>query len=266
MSKFSEAISEPIVILTAGAMFLLVLSIWLIFTTSVYMRRVRGERQIAERLHHKPARPTKEKTLRLWHNGRVGTTTVLDYINQGRLTRWLERTRDGLGWGGPLPTFALFLVAIVFLGFMLAYGLTNNPLVGIGWVLLCPIALNFIAARRIAKDAAIFEQQLADALGLATRSLRAGHPLLSAFQVIVEEMEPPVSNVFAEIVQSQQLGTTLEQAILRAATKSDSDDMKLFAASTVIQLRSGGNLADMMERPHPPAAPRARADGADAVQ
>jgi tight adherence protein B len=248
MFDFFSRLSEPVIVLSGAAAFFLVLSGWLIFTTLVYLRRVRSEHRISERLHRAPMLPTKEKTLRLWHNGRVGTTTVLDYISPGRLTRWLERTRTGLGWGGPLPTFALFLASILFLGFVLLYGISQNLLVGAGWVLLCPIVLNFIATRRVTKEAAIFEQQLADALALATRSLRAGHPLMSAFQVIIEEMEPPVSHVFAEIVQSQQLGTSLEESILRIATKSDSDDLKLFAASTVIQLRSGGNLADMMER------------------
>ncbi len=248
MSEIFDNLSNPVVLFSAAGVFALILSLWLIGTIIIYMRRVRKEERFAERLHPKSAFPTKEKTLRLWLNGGVGSTTVLDYITPGPLTRWLERTRNGLNWGGPLPTFALFLFSILFIGFVLLFSISQNVLMGIGWLLLCPVVLNFIAARRITKEAMIFEQQLADALGLATRSLRAGHPLLSAFQVIVEEMDPPVSNVFAEIVQAQQLGTSLEEAIMRTAAKLESDDMKLFAASTVIQLRSGGNLADMMER------------------
>lgn len=248
MSDLVARAMHPTVLLTTGGVFFLVLSVWLIGTISLYLRRVRQEERFSQRLLNKPALPTKEKTLRLWHSGGVGTTTVFDYITPGPLSRWLERTRHGLNWGGPLFTFALFLAAILFLGATIAYLLMQNVLASIGWLLLCPMVLNLIAARRVVKEAALFEQQLADALGLATRSLRAGHPLMSAFQVIVDEMEPPVSNVFAEIVQAQQLGTSLEEAILRTAAKSNSEDMKLFAASTVIQLRSGGNLADMMER------------------
>lgn len=248
MPDFLSGLTQPAVLLTTAGVFFLILSVWLIGTIMVYMRRVRQEERLSERLLNKPLLPTKEKTLRLWHGGRVGSTTVLDYITPGPLTRWLERTRVGLNWGGPLLTFSLFLAAILFVGFVFLFMISQNVLVGLGWLLLCPILLNFVAVRRVAKEEALFEQQLADALGLATRSLRAGHPLMSAFQVIVEEMEPPVSSVFAEIVQSQQLGTSLEEAIVRTAAKSNSEDMKLFAASTVIQLRSGGNLADMMER------------------
>jgi tight adherence protein B len=57
-----------------------------------------------------------------------------------------------------------------------------------------------------------------------------------------------VSTVFAEIIQQQQLGKSLEESIRATAAKSHSDDLKLFAASTIVQLRSGGNLADMMDR------------------
>lgn len=248
MSDLTIGSIGPIVLITGAAAFLLVLSVWLLGTTIIYMRRVRREEQISARLSADHRGAAKVKTLRLWHNGGVGTTTVLEHITPGVLTRWFERTRTGLGWGGPVSTFVVFLFALLSVGFVLIFGLTQNVVFCLVWLVLLPIILNFIAARRSARGAAVFERQLADALGLATRSLRAGHPLMSAFQVIVDELDAPISTVFAEIVQQQQLGKSLEEAIRATAAKSHSDDLKLFAASTIIQLRSGGNLADMMER------------------
>ncbi len=136
----------------------------------------------------------------------------------------------------------------MFVTFVLLFTITQNPLLAVASIVVIPLGLNFYAGFRAQREAAVFERQLADALGLASRSLRAGHPLMAAFQLIVDELEPPVSNVFAEIVQQQQLGKSLEEAIRSTASRSQSDDMKLFASSTIIQLRSGGNLADMMER------------------
>ncbi|MDK1021228.1 MAG: hypothetical protein QGD90_06290 [Candidatus Hydrogenedentes bacterium] len=69
------------------------------------------------------------------------------------------------------------------------------------WVIGVPLVLSMVAKRHLSKESQLFEQQFADALGLSTRSLRAAHPLLSAFQVIVEELEPPLSLAFAEILQ-----------------------------------------------------------------
>jgi len=239
---------SPIVLITGAAAFALVASVWFIGTTFIYMRRIRDEEKISERLNTEVDPSAKARTLRLWHNGKAGTTTVFEQITPGIIGRWLERTRRGLGWGGPASTFALFLIALLLVGFILAYGLSQNLIVSAAWLALVPMILNFIAARRAAKEEAVFERQLADALGVATRSLRAGHPLMAAFQVIVDELDPPVSTVFAEMIQMQQLGKSLEEAIRATAAKSQSDDMKLFAASTIIQLRSGGNLADMMDR------------------
>jgi tight adherence protein B len=57
-----------------------------------------------------------------------------------------------------------------------------------------------------------------------------------------------VGGIFAKICQQQQLGVGLEEAMREAAVQSGHDDMKLFATSVTIQLRSGGNLANTIER------------------
>jgi len=243
-----EALTSPIAILTGGAVFFLVVSIWWIVTTLVYMGKVREEERLAARLNPYDTSQGKAKTLRLWHDGKLGTTTVIQRTSPNAVVRTLAHWAGALNWRGPLVLLGAAVLGAAILGFLLIYAFTRNPLLALAWAVGLPAALNVVAGRRAVKHAERFEQQLADALGLAARSLRAGHPLMSAFQVIVDEMEPPVSTTFSEIVQQQQLGTSLEEAIIRTADRSHSDDMKLFAASTVIQMRSGGNLADMMER------------------
>ena len=140
------------------------------------------------------------------------------------------------------------ILGIGTLVFALTLAFTSDMYIAIGATAVMLFILKWRAGKRVTAHEAVFEKQLSEALGLATRSLRAGHPLLSAFQLIIEETDPPVSNVFAEIVQKQALGKSLEEAIIVTAEQHDSSDLKLFAASTVIQLRSGGNVADMMDR------------------
>ena len=55
-------------------------------------------------------------------------------------------------------------------------------------------------------------------------------------------------DVFREICEQQDLGISLEEALRRAGEAYGSADMKLFSTTVIIQMRSGGNLADMMER------------------
>lgn len=242
------ALTDPIVIITGGAVFFLVVSVWWIATTLVYMGKVRQEEALSARLRPNDLKTGKPKTLRLWHEGKMGTTTVIQRTAPNAIGRTLKMWADALAWRGPLALFAIGFAGVVSVGALLAFALTQNPILALLVPVAVAVGLNVYAARKANKYAEKFEQQLADALGLAARSLRAGHPLMSAFQVIVDEMDAPVGTTFAEIVQQQQLGTSLEEAISRTADRSHSDDMKLFAASTIIQMRSGGNLADMMDR------------------
>ena len=94
----------------------------------------------------------------------------------------------------------------------------------------------------------MFDAQFVDALDLAARSLRAGHPLTGAFQLAGEEVAAPVGTIFKEVCQQQDLGLALDESLRRAAQVRTSPDLKLFATSVIIQLESGGNLADMMDR------------------
>jgi len=54
--------------------------------------------------------------------------------------------------------------------------------------------------------------------------------------------------VFCEICEQESLGVAMQESLRQAADRSQSADMRIFAVSVIIQLRSGGNLADMMER------------------
>jgi len=66
--------------------------------------------------------------------------------------------------------------------------------------------------------------------------------------LISEETAAPVGPLFAEICQNQEMGLSFEAALRQSAASTNSSDMKLFATSVAIQLHSGGNVADMMER------------------
>ncbi len=234
---------------TGGAVFLLVASIWMMLTVGVHMRRASSQEKLARRLDDvRRGRSDKTRTLRLWHDGKVGTTIVSGSVTKHNLLTALEEFRRGLGWKGPILALVFMLVGVIVFGFVVTYGITQNLPLAAGWIVAVPIILSMVAQRRLTKESELFERQFSDSLGLATRSLRAGHPLLAAFQVIVDEMDAPVSLTFGEILQQQSLGKSLEEAIEITAAKSPSPDMKLFAASTVIQIRSGGNLADMMDR------------------
>jgi tight adherence protein B len=139
------------------------------------------------------------------------------------------------------------LGASLFL-FVVPFALTRSVVPGLACAAALLLGAWFYLQHCINRRAAAFERQFVDALDLAARSLRAGHPLLGAFRLISEEIPDPVGTVFMEICQQQALGLSLDEALEGVAAKATNDDVRIFCTSVVIQLRSGGNLAHMMDR------------------
>jgi tight adherence protein B len=229
-----------------GIVFVFVLSIWLTgLLLWITVRRSRMEK-VHERLGLNE-KGSETRVLRLWKEGQEVTTTV-QHERRRSFRQNLDSLCEQAGWKtsgrGLMLKFTLFLS----LTFMIATIGMGTPLAGLGASVAVILVFWIYWHGRIDSRSRRFEQQFVEALELAARSLRAGHPLAGAFQLVSEEMPPPVSNVFTEICQRQALGTSLEQALRRVAEQTNSFDMRLFATSVCIQLQSGGNLADMMTR------------------
>jgi tight adherence protein B len=91
-------------------------------------------------------------------------------------------------------------------------------------------------------------EQLPEALDMMARSLRAGHALTGAFQLVANEMPAPINVEFARAFEEQRLGMPLERAVREMAARAPTNgDLKIFAVSTVIQKETGGNLAEILD-------------------
>ncbi len=93
-----------------------------------------------------------------------------------------------------------------------------------------------------------FSKQFPDALNLMASSLRAGHPLFSAIDIVTEEMPKPISEVFETTRKDISLGIDTKDAFL-SMTKimPMSLDLKFFITAVLIQKEVGGNLAELLD-------------------
>ena len=240
-------IADPMRVVAAVAAFGLVLALWFAFMLVLRMRQSAREQKVQRRLEMGQGDEAGQRVLRLWHDGKEVTTTVPERPRRS-LIRRMERRLQDAGWDGPLHAVALGVAGVTALVFVLGYTLAGHWLAGTAGAAGLLMILWAYLQRRITRRVSLFENQLVDALELASRSLRAGHPIIGAFRLMSEEIAPPVGTVFLRICQQQALGISLERAVEQAAADSASPDMKLFATSVIIQLRSGGNLAQTMER------------------
>ena len=92
-----------------------------------------------------------------------------------------------------------------------------------------------------------FEEQLPDFLTIIASGLRAGLTFAQAIESAVGdgfgEVERQIRRALAEV----QVGSTLDAALLRVATKMESDDLKWTIAALRIQREVGGNLSRILD-------------------
>jgi len=238
----------PVDLLLAAAVFGLVIAVWLVGVFVWSARRSARASKVERRLApDDPGAEQGSRVLRLWRDGDEVTTEVPGVRRRRFGERFAQINREA-ELDVPIQTLILGAAGIAIIIF-LAFVLTTQSLVpGVAAAVLLGWFLSMYVKRRIATRKSRFETQFVDALDLAARSLRAGHPLMGAFRLISDEIAAPVGGIFGEVCQEQALGMSLEHALRRASEQHASSDLKLFVTSVVIQMRSGGNLADMMER------------------
>jgi tight adherence protein B len=240
--------NDIIRLIAAGSAFGLVAALWSAMSILWAMRSAARQRSVQERLGLIAPTQGPERVLRLWREGGVNTMTVPGQSLPASLALRLRRMHYQAGLGtdiAPAVTGVLGTAVIFTIG---TYVLTHNVIASAAAPIFIVMAYSAWLSRRVRVRAMRFERQFVSALELASRSLRAGHPLLGAFHLISDELDEPVSSTFTEICQQHSMGVNLEEALERVAAASTSQDLRLFATSVAIQLRSGGNLADMMDR------------------
>jgi len=248
MSEYFSSPEQLRTLFMQVAMFGIVAAFWFAALVFWYLQRSRRAQQLHARLHLSGRPEQEQRVLRLWQDGRLAGETTVSTNGEGGFLDRLDRLREAAGWQTPILQILLVLAAINGTLFLASWFLLSNWMLGASLIAITAIVFKGYLGHCVHKRAAIFERQLIDSLDLSARSLRAGHPLTGAFQLISEEIPAPVGEVFREVVDQESLGVGLQDALHRAADRSHSPDMRIFAASVIIQLRSGGNLAEMMER------------------
>jgi tight adherence protein B len=235
-------------IVVTASCFVLVLSLWAGGVWLWSLRRVSRAHEIEARLGLSRAVVGGDRLLRLWREGHEATTTVPDRASRySPVSRFAQMCRNA-GYSASPLRIAMMLTLVTLVASLSTALITGSALAVLGVTGVVLLGFWIHMSQRLARRAALCERQLIDALELAARSLRAGHPLLASFRVVAEEIPAPIGTLFSEICQQEALGASLEDALYSAAAASGTPDMRIFAVSVAIQLRTGGDLADMMNR------------------
>ena len=135
---------------------------------------------------------------------------------------------------------ALLLFAISFLRFQISI----LPIIFgvLGW--FAPrIYLSYRKRRRLA----LFSEQLVDTVNLLASSLRAGHSLPQAMEMVAETGLPPISEEFSRVMHELDIGSPLDGALENMVRRIRSEDMEIISTAAIIHHHAGGNLAATLE-------------------
>ncbi len=178
--------------------------------------------------------------------GKVALRLLQKLELQDRLQTMLEQA--GLKWsvarlvhaclGCFLAAFAIAWIylppQLVHLAFLPAFGFMLLPIVHV--------------ARKRSARIAKFEEQFPESLEFVARSMRAGHGFSVSLEMIHREFQEPLAGEFRRTFEEHNLGMPLELALEKLGHRIPLLDVQFFVSAVMLQKRTGGNLAEILDK------------------
>jgi tight adherence protein B len=140
-------------------------------------------------------------------------------------------------------TIVATIAAVLLLGLVLGV-----PAMAVLALLFGPLALRLTVQRKLHKQRDLFASQLPNHIQELASTMRAGHSLVSGIDTLADSATEPSRSEWKRVVADEQLGVPLEAAIRPLAKRMDCADIEQIALVATLQARSGGNMADVLER------------------
>ncbi|KQZ93721.1 MAG: type II secretion system F family protein [Agrobacterium cavarae] len=136
-----------------------------------------------------------------------------------------------------LSVFAALVALLYDMPLLVALGIGFIGVLGAPrWV------LRFLVKRRQTK----FLEEFPNALDVMCRSIRSGLPLNEAVRLIASDGQEPVKTEFRRVVDSQQVGMSLPEAIERMTLTMPLPEVSFFGIVIAMQAQAGGNLSETL--------------------
>jgi tight adherence protein B len=139
----------------------------------------------------------------------------------------------------------------MFLGGFLAVTVaTGNrvPLLALGAGACLSLAPLEYVRRKARGRVRSFEEQFPDCLEFISRSMRAGHAFSVAIEMVRREFSDPLAAEFRRAFEEQNLGQPLEIVLRKLSQRVPSMDVQFFVSAVLVQKRTGGNLAELLDK------------------
>ena len=154
----------------------------------------------------------------------------------------------GLRWS-PLRTvhlcLALFIGGAAFCWFFLPGQFKVFSLIAGSMAASLPI-LYLLRTRKLRLRR--WEELFPESLEFVARSMRAGHAFSVSLEMIHREFQEPISGEFRRAFEEHNLGLPLNVALQKLTQRIPSLDVHFFVSAVLLQKRTGGNLAEILDK------------------
>jgi tight adherence protein B len=165
-------------------------------------------------------------------------------------TKWWTRFKEKLEIAG-IRMDAMQIVAWTSVGTVIAMWLVyaiGGSILFAPLALAIPLAVHMAIERALERQRRLFADQLPDNLQVLASALRAGHSLVGALSVVVEDRPEPSQSEFRRVVADEQLGVPLDEALGVVARRMENTDLGQVALVSALQRETGGNTAEVLDR------------------
>lgn len=215
---------------------------WGRWQRSSFLRRLARKGETVKRAQDQPRLIRSEE-----QNGRLVATRALERLRaKQNMERLLETA--ALKWGA---AGLLHRSLGLFVGATLAITLvTGNAHPGFALAAGAAFAAAplYYVHRRAKSRLYRFEEQFPDCLEFLARSMRAGHAFSVALEIVHKEFSDPLSGEMRRTFEEQNLGQPLDVVLRKLAERIPSLDVSFFVSAVLLQKRTGGNLAELLDK------------------
>lgn len=136
-------------------------------------------------------------------------------------------------------------IAVVVLSTGVVLG---NVVLGVLGAALVPLLAKVWLSRRGSRQRRKFAEQLPQGLQMMAASLRAGHSLPRVLDAISKELDAPMGDELARVVNENRLGRDLVESLEAVADRMQSQDFVWVAGAIAAQRETGGNLNEILDQ------------------
>ena len=180
--------------------------------------------------------------------GTDNTDVFAKYVLGKNLT---EKLRDyieqaGLDWDPARSVYLSLILAVA--GFnVFWYMIPRGEMISVIGVTAGAGAPFLSLQQKRKKRLAAFEAQFPDALEFVARAMRSGNAFSVSLELLHKEYSAPLGDEFRRTFDEQNLGLPLEMALERLGTRVPLLDVHFFVSAVLLQKRTGGNLASLLD-------------------